>query len=127
MPTERLSTSAGRWMIHNLLAESLSSSAASYCRLRYEDFLANPDAALTQVFAPYKWVGDHSWNAATNEVVLEPTHSVSGNPMRFKNGPLKLKLDDEWHDAMSSRDRRMVTAMTLPLLMRYSYTARGYT
>jgi hypothetical protein len=32
-----------------------------------------------------------------------------------------MRLDDEWRTAMPDRDRRLVTAMTYPLLRRYGF------
>jgi hypothetical protein len=121
MPIERVSTSATRWMMHNTQAELFSKSAASYSRLRYEDFLVDPSATLTKIYAPFGWTDDDRQDTDHTEVLLEPIHSVSGNPMRFTHGPLKLKLDDEWRDKMSPHDRRLVTTITFPLLVRYGY------
>jgi hypothetical protein len=56
-------------------------------------------------------------------VTLAPTHSVKGNPDRFRTGPIEIRLDDEWRRAMRPRDRRVVTALTWPLLLRYGYAA----
>jgi hypothetical protein len=121
MPIDRAWRSAARWLVQNAPTELLSTSAASYVRLRYEDFLADPNAALSKILSPYDWVGDTLENSSKMEVDLQPTHTVSGNPMRFKQGQLKLKLDDEWRGAMPPRDRRLVTAATWPLLLRYGY------
>lgn len=125
MPTEHVRTSAIRWMMYNTTAELLSKSAVSYCRLRYEDFVADPTAALSTVLAPYEWAGDQPNNMRGKEVLLEPSHTVSGNPMRFKQGRLKIKLDNEWQHAMLPRDRRTVGAITWPLLIRYGYPVRS--
>ena len=118
---ERVSTSAGRWMTLNALAELLSASTTSYCRLRYEDFLADPDAALSKVLSSYEWIRNDPTKTDSMEVLLEPAHTVAGNRMRFKSGKLRLKLDDEWREAMSQRDRQTVEAITWPLLMHYGY------
>lgn len=123
MPTERVCTTATRWSTHNALVELLARKAASYCRLRYEDFVADPDGALAQILTP------HPWASAALEhdppVVLKSAHTVAGNPMRFDNGPLRIKLDDEWREAMPYRDRWWVTAATWPLLARYGYPLRS--
>jgi hypothetical protein len=124
MPIEQPRASAKRWMEQNLVAELLSRRAASYCRLRYEDFAADPNAALSRALAPYEWIASQPQWTEDMEVVLEPTHTVSGNPMRFKQGRLKIKLDDEWRNSMPRRDRRSVTAITWPLLARYCYLPR---
>lgn len=124
MPRESILTSAIRWSGQNALAELLGRSAQSYSRLRYEDFVAAPSAALADIFAPYEWTGDTRDPTENMAVELEPTHTVSGNPMRFKHGEVKLKIDSEWLSAMTPYDRRSVTAITWPFLLRYGYPIR---
>jgi hypothetical protein len=121
MMTKDIWGSASRWTTHNLVAELLSASAASYCRVRYEDFVANPQAALQRILAPHEWADSTHEGIDGSEVVLEPMHTMAGNPMRFHNGALQLKLDEEWRAAMPRRDRLSVLAATLPLLARYGY------
>lgn len=124
MPIERISTSTRRWVLHNLLAERLAKSAASYRRLRYEDFAADPDAALREVLSPFAWTPRPAPSVA--EVVLEPTHTVSGNPIRFKQGPIAIKPDCEWRTAMAAGDRKAATAMSFWLMRRYGYRWREH-
>lgn len=119
-PVESVSTSACRWLITNSLAECLSASTRSYCRLRYEDFLADPKAVLSKILEPYQWIEGHT-KVSNMEILLESAHTVAGNRMRFKSGTLMLELDDEWREAMSRRDRQTVAALTWPLLRRYGY------
>ena len=47
-------------------------------------------------------------------------HTVSGNPMRFQK-EIKIKADMEWEAKMNISDRRLVTLMTYPMLLRYGY------
>jgi hypothetical protein len=121
MPIERVRTSAGRWSMHNVLAELLSISASSYVRIRYEDFLKDPVSTMRKIMLPFSWVAEQQHSLDRSEIVLEPTHTVSGNPMRFNHGPLAMKVDDEWRTAMARSDRRLVEAITWPLMIRYGY------
>jgi hypothetical protein len=56
--------------------------------------------------------------------LLAPTHSVAGNPSRFKTGAVELKLDDRWLRQMPAPARLAVTATTLPLLRRFGFPIR---
>lgn len=91
-----------------------------YLRLRYEDFVRSPREAIEQVLdllgeaARLPFVGER-------EVELGATHTVAGNPSRFKTGKVELKLDEEWKTKMKPSDKRIVTALTWPLLRRYGY------
>jgi hypothetical protein len=123
MPIERASTSASRWVMQNTLAEALAAKAASYSRLSYEDFATHPRASLAEILAPFAGrMNAHATAASDCEFELGASHTVSGNPMRFQRGRLKVRLDDEWRSAMGRRDRVIVTAATWPLLARYGYT-----
>ena len=124
MPRENIYTSAVRWSGQNALAELLGRSAQSYYRVRYEDFVARPTPTLARIFTPYEWIGDTLAAVEDMAVELEPTHTVSGNPMRFKHGEVKLTIDSEWLSAMSPYDRRSVTAVTWPFSARYGYPLR---
>lgn len=124
MPKERIYTSAIRWTGENALVEMLGRGAASYCRIRYEDFVAAPDRALDRIFAPYGWMSATRERLQDLAVELEPTHTVSGNPMRFKKGKVELKIDSEWQRAMAASDRRLVTAAAWPLMRHYGYPLR---
>ena len=125
MPVEQAGTSARRWMLNNILAETLARSASSYQRLRYEDFVLAPGQAVGQILAPHEWAGAPIAGLADGEVVLSPSHTVSGNPSRFKQGLLRISLDDEWRGAMAARDRWAVSSATWPLLARYGYRISG--
>nr|MDQ3591030.1 sulfotransferase [Actinomycetota bacterium] len=55
------------------------------------------------------------------EVKLGVSHTVSGNPNRFDTGAVELRTDREWISKMNPRDKALVTALTMPLLLRYHY------
>jgi hypothetical protein len=88
--------------------------------LRYEDFVAGPAAAVDQVLAfvgvpaPSPFVGPDMVHLGTN-------HTMAGNPNRFRTGSVRIVEDDEWKSRMARRDRRIITAAALPMLVRYGY------
>ncbi len=63
--------------------------------------------------------------AGGGEVVLDRSHQVSGNPVRFHTGPIPLQLDDEWRTGMATVDRRIASAVSGPLMHRYGYRRRS--
>lgn len=125
MPIRRVTTTAINWTIQNLQMGWLSASAASYCRIRYEDFVAAPDSALSTILEPYEWARPMSLGSEREAISLQPAHTVSGNPMRFKHGEVSLRLDDEWRQALNHRDRTSVTMACWPLMARYGYSLRN--
>ena len=89
-------------------------------RLRYEDFVADPAAAIRRVWAqtgepqpPLEWLQSPALR-------LSQGHTMAGNPDRFQS-EVKIKPDLEWQTKMPPADRRLVTALTAPLLLRLGY------
>lgn len=109
--------SATIWMEYNLAIELYRLRYDSVSRLRYEDFAACPDGALT---ALRHQLADGAVESATPPGT-STFHSFSGNPRRFENGPLKIELDNAWIGALGRRERRSVTRITAPLLKYYGY------
>ena len=112
--------SAAAWSVSNVGTELFCSAPERYLRVRYEDFAERPRESVERILrlvidrsAALPFVGERT-------VDLEPTHSIKGNPDRLiQIGPIEVKLDDRWQAEMAARDRRLVTALTWPLLARY--------
>jgi Sulfotransferase family len=118
-------TSARRWFKAQILTELLwRRRAARYLLVRYEDLVQRPADTLMRICA---LIGEDPGRlplTGRTRARLEKTHSVSGNPNRFLNGTVELRLDDEWVTSMQAKDRRIVSAVTWPLLLRYGYSIR---
>jgi len=113
---------AVEWNVYNALVEILKAMMIPRLQLRYEDFVASPESELRRVLAfaglpP----GVELDFLSGNEVDLRVTHTVAGNPMRFREGRERLVRDDEWRTEMAEPARRLVTALTFPGLVRYGY------
>ncbi len=112
------------WTVWNAAATVFwGRSPDRYLALRYEDLVVDPRAALGRIL---RMVGEMDRDLPFvdgYEVELEVSHTVAGNPNRFKTGKVKLRLDDEWKGRMRLRDRLVVTLLTLPGLLRYGYPA----
>ena len=101
--------------------------------MRYEDFTAAPAGTLGRIAAFAGLPGPPPDGPPLTAGVLDTdeagrwwaelraTHTASGNPMRFTTGRVPVRRDDRWQAAMLASKRRTVTALTLPLLMRYGY------
>jgi hypothetical protein len=125
MPRLRPTRATLGWIRENYYSERLARRAASFTRIRYEDVVGDPGSFLGSVSrvvcgreADTSFLKDHT-------ATLHAAHTVSGNPMRFKTGPLALKPDVEWRHAMQRRDRYEVTALGFPLMARYGYHVKA--
>lgn len=117
--------SSGLWGMWNAVAEMFWRPLDSrYLRLRYEDFVADPQEAVRRVLRLVGEEGAELPFTGPTTVRLGPTHTVAGNPSRLANGEVELRADSEWVGSMRPKDRNLVTAVTWPLLLRYGYPLR---
>ena len=112
------------WNAHNAAFGLLARTGVPVHRLRYEELVAEPAQTMREVarFAgldtgPLDFLG-------AGTVRLGTGHSAAGNPMRFATGDLPLRRDDAWRAAFPPRQRRLVGALTAPLLSAYGYGRR---
>jgi UDP-N-acetylglucosamine transferase subunit ALG13 len=113
------------WLSHNTSIAALRYRDVPVTRMRYEDLVRDPGAVVRGAWHDLDLPGSGELPmVGPTTIELEPTHSVAGNPMRFSHGLTTLLPDTAWRGAMSPRDRRLVTALTLPHLVAYGYVGR---
>jgi hypothetical protein len=131
MTTYPPSKAAGHWNAQNGALQLLARRGTPMLRVRYEDLVSDPEHTLRRV-ATFAGVpaGDlalpflHS-DGEERYAELTRSHTASGNPMRFATGKVAIRGDERWRVAMPDRQRRTVTALTLPLLAQYGYLGRA--
>ena len=113
-----------RWLAYDAVLELVRRPRRGG-RVRYEDFVADPGGASARLLA---FAGHRAQVAigAGEEggpptVDLGTDHTVAGNPLRFRTGPVRVLRDDEWRERLPARDRRVVDALTWPLRAAYGY------
>lgn len=113
------------WGLANLLAESVGGRAASYLRVRYQDFVAAPAATLARILESTgeRPIMGNLEHIAGDAMELPLQHLIAGNPVRSIRGLVPLEEDVAWRARMSGRKRRIVTAFTFPLLFRYGFVS----
>jgi len=86
-----------RWILINLFAERLRKHMESrYLQVQYEDFIATPKEVLSKILHTVKEDQAELTFVQDCAVMLQPTHSLSGSRIRFKNGLVELRLDERW-------------------------------
>jgi hypothetical protein len=133
MSTYPPASAAMRWNLQNSALQLLAQLGTPTLRVKYEDFTADPAGTLGEIAAFAGLPGPPPDGSSLTAGVLDTdgagrwwaelraTHTASGNPMRFTTGRVPVRRDDTWQAAMLASKRRTVTALTLPLLMRYGY------
>src|SRR3954454_8405020 len=119
--------SALRYDLYNGVTTALGrGKTLPYLLLRYEDLIGQPEQQLRAILRHAGANADQELSFLRDgAATLQTSHLVDGNPVRFTQGPLKLRLDDEWRRSLSPRARQRVTARPLPMLRRFRYPAAG--
>jgi hypothetical protein len=117
---------AGQWNVQNAAFHLLARLGCPTMRLKYEDFTASPERALSRVAGFTGLAAQNSYpflegDGASCWAHLDGAHSVSGNPMRFTTGKIAISRDERWRTGLPKAQQRTVTALTLPLLAGYGY------
>jgi hypothetical protein len=116
--------SALLWNAHNAAFGLLHRRGVPVRRVRYEALLADPAGTVRQL-ADFAGVPTGSLDFLTDRSVsLGSCHSAAGNPMRFATGEIPLCRDEAWRTHLPLRQRRLVGALTAPLLSAYGYGRR---
>jgi hypothetical protein len=115
--------SSALWLGHNMFFALLRRLGTRTRVLRYEDFVAEPRRTVRELadFAGLPSGDGPAGFVDENSVVLTPSHTVAGNPVRFRQGPMTLRRDDAWRERLPRRRRLLVGLLTFPLLARYGY------
>lgn len=112
--------SAAWWLTFNGLCDAFRLTAARFMRVHYEDFARAPAPTLGRILTQLGEAPDLPFLAGQT-ATLRANHTASGNPSRFLLGEVAIRPDEQWRGAMAPRDRRLVTAVTAPLLAAYGY------
>jgi hypothetical protein len=111
-----------QWLGYNLLVERVCRRrGGGWLRLRYEDLAVHPQARANALVS---WLGVQTGRDPFEQsdlVRLADSHIIAGNPDRFDTGIKHICPDNRWIEALSAADRRAVTALSFPLMLRYGY------
>jgi hypothetical protein len=126
MWNKKPTSAAAHWAARQTELEFMHRLGVPVTRMRYEEFVSHPrravEKALTELGLGYepqdlRHIGD-------GRLTLSASHGIAGNPSRFNEGEITLRADEAWREKMSPRDRRLVTAMMLPLIVGYGWLPR---
>ena len=113
--------SALDWLVWNSTIRRLFSRDEHYMQLRYEDLVTDPGAALQRILALADAPDSTTSHVSGASVELQPNHTVSGNPGRFRTGTSDLRLDEAWRREMDPKRRRLVELITAPARRSFGY------
>jgi hypothetical protein len=110
------------WAVRNFMIERFVPSTIPYERIRYEDFAADPTAVLDGALSRLKVEPLPNWSHVHGRVVELPhDHAFGGNPGVAQRREATITADEEWRTNLPPAERRLVTALALPMMLRYRY------
>lgn len=115
------------WNAHNAAFGMLPRFGVPVHRICYEALISSPRSSLAAIAAFAGLAaepGDLDF-VAGSAVTLGSGHSAAGNPMRFRTGEIPLRPDNAWVAALPPHQRRLVGAITAPMLGAYGYRLSG--
>ena len=115
------------WNAHNAAFGLLDFCGVPLRRVRYESLISSPRETIASIaaFAGIDLIPGDLTFVGDDRVKLGVCHSAAGNPMRFVTGDIPLRHDDAWVAALPPRQRRIVGAITAPMLGAYGYRISG--
>ena len=57
----------------------------------------------------------------TDQLNIEMSHTVSGNPARFNYGEVKIAEDRKWQNKLPRLEKLLIGLLTLPMMIKYNY------
>ena len=95
--------------------------SANYMFLPYENFVLNPQEVVAKILSFIQ--EEKQALPFINKRTIEITrgHAVAGNIARLTDGPVTLKIDDEWKTNLAWTSKFLVSALAWPFLYKYGY------
>jgi hypothetical protein len=114
---------SGAWLAEHLAAQHIRETMGeSGTLLRYEDYIEAPETELAAI-ASRLGVEVASMPVSDHQAELATAHPPNGNG-RFGPRSVTLRPAQRWMSELSSAERFLTTALTVPLLRRYGYPTR---
>lgn len=112
-----------RWLTVNLMIGRLERRGVPLLRLRYEDLVADPRAAMHAILrlSGREAAEEELAFITPDGVERAVSHAPAGGRVRFRTGPMPLRLDEKWRHELSAARQRMTAAVCWPLMRRYGY------
>lgn len=110
--------SALMWSLVNAAIQRFLGDS-QYRQVGYHEYVENPGGAVDQLIEDLGLPSSPILPLAGNIVTLAPTHSVFGNPGRFTNGQVEIRLDDRWKKDLSPARTKLVEVLTAPVRRQF--------
>lgn len=112
-----------RWLTVNLMIGRLQRRGIPLLRLRYEDLVTDPKAAMRAVMelSGITASEDDLGFIGPDGVDRALSHVPTGGRVRFRTGPMPLRLDEKWRQELTPSRQRLTSLVCGPLMRHYRY------
>ncbi len=119
MTRSRPAATAVRWTVAQSEIDLMRLRQVPMSRLRYEDMVRDPRRAIDSALRGIGLDPEPGWfqHVHRSDIDLDASHGLSGNPSRFTNGVVSLRVDEAWRTSMSRSSRIMVASIAFPQLV----------
>lgn len=119
LPKFSAMNSSQKWVVNNILFGILNKHR--YLLLKYEYFASHPRKTLSEITMMFDIQHPEIDFIDGHYATIANTHVIAGNPVRFRQGKIKIFPHTNWKKNMALGDRLLVTSLTWPLLRKYGY------
>jgi hypothetical protein len=114
------------WVARNTALHVVGRTTMPRLFVRYESFVAAPRHEMDRIVEFLGLATKPELSFLDGHALpVTPTHTVAGNPLRFRHGTMPIRSDEEWRDKMARGDRMLVSALTWPLEAVYGRSRNG--
>ena len=114
------------WGIVNWQSNYVRRKAKNSGLIRYEDLVKSPETTLAQIGKIADIDSKPLIEALNADLAPNVTHIMAGNKLRREKS-IKLKLDTEWQEKMSTKKEKLFMRLAGKLLSSYGYGGRNHT
>jgi hypothetical protein len=111
---------AFEWNRVTRLCETLTRERPNSVSIRYEDLMADPRSAISEMRRSGLSIGNIPFSS-DRTIFLRPNHTLGGNHSRFNRGETTLVPDTDWRSSLGPVDAAVVSAVTWSVRHRYGY------
>lgn len=122
-------SAAGWWAVCQAEVDALRVSGTPVTRIQYERLVTGAVATLTTALDSLGLGVEPEGlrHVGTRSAELGPSHGLSGNPSRFREGLTPLRLDEEWRKKMPRVSQAALGILGLPERVRSRLAEPGQT
>ncbi|SIR46648.1 sulfotransferase family protein [Halanaerobium kushneri] len=109
------------WSLANLSPQIFQYKYSNnYIRVKYEDFVENPDKSLSRISKYLDVDLSEQINMLKKQKEIPLGHQLAGNRLRNKK-KIILRNDDEWKEKLNLYNRLVFTFFSWPFALKYKY------